>query len=221
MRKLKYVKLFENFQINEGIDSPLLVKNFTSDLNNLKADKNVIFLKEKNTNTKYTIIFHVDSVKSLQWREGYTPAEKNKFRDDKFVWVFEGYEIAVITGEGGDERILGIPFNSTKITKEKTSNHTPIKLFVDLTDVFPEGIRGEHDYSMATFYISGGSTFNEYELEDEDIEKVVNLIEENDKAGVLHKVKTGQYDDLSPDLGDFMKVGNFMESRRYKRYSRR
>jgi hypothetical protein len=160
-------------------------------------------------------------VKSLQWRQGYSPAEKNKFRDDKFVWVLSGYEIAVITGEGGDERILGIPFNSTKITKQKVPNQTPIQLYVDLTDVFPEGIRGEHDYSMATFYISGGSTFNEYELEDEDIEKVVNLIEENDKAGVLNKVKTGQYDELGPDLGDFMKVGNFMESRRYRRFNRR
>jgi hypothetical protein len=205
-------------------------ENKSTEIDNLKNNEDIIFLKHKNNNPHQdrTYIVKINNVKNLYWRGGFSSSERGSLEMDEMEWVFKGHIIAEIY----NGRVLGKDYEhglSGKIRQNsdnpyESGSHTPMEFFVDLTDVFPEGIKREYDYSLATIYSQGGMGYTEYELDDEDMEKVIQKCKENGEGGVFDKLEKGKYDDLSSDFSD-VKFGldsdEIMESRRYKkRYKR-
>lgn len=186
-------------------------ENESTEIDNLKNNKDIIFMKEKNNNSNQdrTLIVKINNVKNLYGRSevGTSILELNEME-----WVFKGHIIAEIL----NGKFLG-----------KDYKHA-MEFFVDLTDVVPEGIKRWNDVgSFATIYSRGSYGFfgdTEYELDDEDMEKVIQKCKENGGGGVFDKLEKGEYDDLSPDFSD-LKFGldkdEIMESRRYKKRYRR
>jgi hypothetical protein len=200
-------------------------ENESSELQNLKNDENIIFLKEKNKNPHQdrTNIVKINNVNNLNWRQGWSASERDSFDMDEMEWVFKGHIIAVIY----NGRVLGKDFEyglSGKIrptSEDPNRGHTSIEFFVDLTEVFPEGIKREYDFSLATIYTKGMMGYTEYEVDDEDMDKILEKCKENNKGSVFDKLEKGKYDDLSSDFSDVefgLDKDEIMESRRYRKY---
>lgn len=242
MRKLKYVKLFENFQLHEGTFNLFGSKNaqeeetkdFQRDLRELKKDPNVLFLKQV-TGTKYTYVVEIKSSKQrgelgrIDTKSTYNPGRGDEDLDqelddvnkydlpiDDLKWHFEVRPITTIDGER-----IGLPYGTTKITKQVGSDMPTHEITIDLTGVFP----GAKSSKRKIIYYRGSTGYSsdeEYKVDEDDMTKILNWCQKNDQSGLLKRLTDGDVKNLHMDIDfDDLDVGNFMESRRYKRYSRR
>jgi hypothetical protein len=171
-------------------------ENENSELQNLKNDENIIFLKEKeDSNNEF--VFKIGSVDNMYVRKGFDKSERDQFERDDMEWTFKG----VIIGRILDGKI--------KIKH----NPIPTTIIIDLTDAFPKGIKHQYDYSLVTIYEKSGMGYTEYEVDDEDMDKILEKSLKNDKGGVFNK--------MSRDMGDFEGMGSMFESKMYRRKHRR
>lgn len=238
MRKLKYVKLFENFKMNEGVFDLFSSKNsqeeetkdFQRDLQELKKDPNVLFLKQA-IGDKYTYVVEIKSVKQrgelgrIDKKSTYNPGRGDEDLDqelddvnkydlpiDDLKWHFEVRPITTIDGER-----IGLPYGTTKITKQVGSDMPTHEITIDLTVMFP-GVKS--DGKRKEIYYSSTWGDEEYKVDDDDMDKILNWCQKNDQSGLLKRLTDGDVKKLHMDIDfDDLNVGNFTESRRYKKYS--